>query len=252
MLQEKGKYSIRIVAQHRPSNILTPYPTLAEEKELFSRDHTRDQTLAPTYLDFAIDQTVMLNRNIATSLGLNNGSMGTIVAFGFHQNNATKTQTIQPFPEIGKMYLLHPNRYTPIVFVRFNKLTTTDNTYSAMRNISNVIPIVAEAHRKSFRVNGKNYYRWQLPLQPAAAITTHKAQSMTAKHGAVLIPSPPGIDPFARSLAYVQISRVTRISNDNLLLLHPLQQRHFNHPRHEKERKQVKDEYIRLEQKYIK
>ena len=37
----------------------------------------------------------------------------------------------------------------------------------------------------SVPVNNKHYYRWQLPLAPSAAITTHKAQGITATYGVV-------------------------------------------------------------------
>ena len=31
----------------------------------------------------------------------------------------------------------------------------------------------------------KKYYRWQLPMEPAYAITTHKMEGATAKFGAL-------------------------------------------------------------------
>ena len=68
-----------------------------------------------------------------------------------------------------------------------------------------------EASRETFKVGNVNYYRWQLPLTPAAAITAHKAQGITAKYGVVYKPTffsgSPKAKPHTRGLEYVAISR---------------------------------------------
>ena len=66
--------------------------------------------------------------------------------------------------------------------------------------------------------------RWQLPLEPAYAITTHKMQGATAKFGAVIEPSQ--TKPFARGLDYVAASRPTELKK--LFLLGPLTHNQFN------------------------
>ena len=86
-----------------------------------------------------------------------------------------------------------------------------------------------ESNRETFKVDSINYYRWQLPLTPAAAITTHKSQGITAKDGVVYEPSAlltKSSKPHTRGLEYVAISRCPDISK--LFLLKPLKAEHFN------------------------
>ena len=65
----------------------------------------------------------------------------------------------------------------------------------------NIIPLVAVTSPEE-KYN-KYYHRWQLPLEPAFACTTHKMQEVTASNGAVIQPS---INkPFARGLDYVPL-----------------------------------------------
>ena len=52
-------------------------------------------------------------------------------------------------------------------------------------------------------------------VEPAFACTAHKMQGATAKHGAVVEPSPN--KPFARGLDYVTVSRPTEFTNPTLL-----------------------------------
>ena len=82
--------------------------------------------------------------------------------------------------------------------------------------------------------------RWQLPLEPAYAITTHKMQGATAKFGAVIEPSQ--TKPFARGLDYVAASRPTELKK--LFLLGPLTHNQFN--AFPSERNDITLEYDRL------
>ena len=86
----------------------------------------------------------------------------------------------------------------------------------------------------------KHYHRWQIPLAPAFACTTHKMQGATAKHGAVIEPS--ANKPFARGLDYVAASRPTELHK--LILLSPLTEVHFNS--FPQERHSIRQEYDRL------
>ena len=61
----------------------------------------------------------------------------------------------------------------------------------------------------------KHYHRWQIPLEPAFASTTHKMQGTGAKFGAVIDPSEN--EPFARGLDYVAATRPTELANLTLL-----------------------------------
>ena len=112
--------------------------------------------------------------------------------------------------------------------------------YSIGTEGTNVIPFVAVCSEEE-KYN-KNYHRWQIPLEPSFACTTHKMQGSTAKFGAVVEPSKG--KPFARGLDYVAPSRPTELAK--LILLRPLTEAHFN--AFPQERHAIKDEYIRLRQ----
>ena len=86
----------------------------------------------------------------------------------------------------------------------------------------------------------KHYHRWQIPLEPAFACTTHKMQGATVKFGAVIQPS--AKKPFARGLDYVAASRPTELAN--LSLLAPLTVDQFS--AFPQERHNIREEYNRL------
>ena len=115
-----------------------------------------------------------------------------------------------------------------------------DNTIgsSISKSIPDIIPFVGVC-RETDKYN-KNYHRWQLPLEPAFACTTHKMQGTTAKYGAVIEPS--SGTPFARGLDYVAPSRPTELAK--LFLLAPLTDRHFTS--FPGQRHDIKNEYNRL------
>lgn len=85
--------------------------------------------------------------------------------------------------------------------------------YSISTTIQNVKSFVAVT--TGDYIYGKQYHRWQIPLEPAFASTTHKVQGTTAMFGAVIDPSEK--KPFALGLDYVAASRPTELVN---FLLH--------------------------------
>ena len=229
-LQNSGKAAIRVIAHHTPTSTNIPMPTNDESKLLFSLTPERNNTIkTPTYIDLCIGSNVMLTKNIATEIGLTNGTMGKVVAFGFSDKTITlKTKFIQP----RDFHTIDPNKNpSPIVFVQFKSLSThVKDTVIDGKKYSNVIPITMtkdEYHR--LRVGNITYYRWQLPLTPAAALNTHKVQGITAENGIVYKPTYDR-KPWARALEYVAISRCTSISGNKLILLKPLKIDHFTSP----------------------
>ena len=110
--------------------------------------------------------------------------------------------------------------------------------YSISRTIPNIIPFVAITTVDD--KYSKNYHRWQIPLEPAFASTTHKMQGATAKFGAVIEPS--AKKPFARGLDYVATSRPTELAK--LTLLAPLTVKQFS--AFPQERHSIRQEYNRL------
>ena len=125
-------------------------------------------------------------------------------------------------------------REIPTVFVKMD----TPIGYSISSTIASVIPFVATTSVDD--LYNKHYHRWQIPLAPAFACTTHKMQGATAKHGAVIEPS--ANKPFARGLDYVAASRPTELHK--LILLSPLTEVHFNS--FPQERHSIRQEYDRL------
>ena len=58
------------------------------------------------------------------------------------------------------------------------------STTQQIQNIQNVIPFVAITTEDDIYV--QHYHRWQIPIEPAFASTTHKMRGTTAKFGAVI------------------------------------------------------------------
>jgi hypothetical protein len=161
------------------------------------------------------------------NLGIYNGSKGTVIGFAFCG--------IPPTDHIPTPSHFHtmPEREIPTVLVKMDIAIG----YSVSKDIENIIPFVAICSADKY---GKNYHRWQLPLEPAFACTTHKMQGTTAKHGAVILPS--ANKPFARGLDYVAPSRPTELKK--LFLLRPLTTAHFTS--HKQEIIAIDQEYARL------
>ena len=70
--------------------------------------------------------------------------------------------------------------------------TTTKSSATIIDGTSydNVIPIcVAKDGYNVLRVGNIKYYRWQLPLIPAAALNTHKVQGLGAANDIVYEPT---------------------------------------------------------------
>ena len=110
--------------------------------------------------------------------------------------------------------------------------------YSISRAIPNIIPFVAITTVDD--KYSKNYHRWQIPLEPVFASTTHKMQGATAKFGAAIEPS--AKKSFARGLDYVATSRSTELAI--LTLLAPLTVNQFS--AFPQKRHSIRQDYDRL------
>ena len=244
LLKNNGNAAIRFIAHHTPTSTNIPMPSNEESKLLFSLTTERNKTIkTPTYIDLCIGSNVMLTKNIVTEIGLTNGTMGKVIAFGFSDKISTSNvKFIQP----KDFHTVDPNKNpSPIVFVQFNSLQIdVKGTVIDGEKYNKVIPITIEKdeyHR--LRIGNITYYRWQLPLIPAAALNTHKVQGMTADNGIVYKPTY-NRRPWARALEYVAINRCTSISDNKLILLKPLKSDHFTSPPQEYEWIQESYEYF--------
>ena len=140
-----------------------------------------------------------------------------------------------------KDFHLEIEREIPVVFVEMD--TPLKGNYSVSSR-PNVIPFVATCDPQTYY--GKDYLRWQLPLIAATAVTSHKSQGTTAYYG--LVYEPGTTQGHARSMAYVALSRAPEI--EKVTLLGPLLAKQFTS--YENERNQIRLEYIRLNQKFVK
>jgi hypothetical protein len=118
-------------------------------------------------------------------------------------------------PQVNTSHTLN-DREIPIIFVRMD----VDIGYTVDKHIPNVIPFSAIAD--TIMIN-KSYFRMFMPLIPAQATTTHKAQGTTALNGVVAFPSVG--TPWARGLEYVMCTRQTML--EHLILITPLRAEYF-------------------------
>jgi hypothetical protein len=153
-------------------------------------------------LDLCVGSRVMTNKNLATELGVVNGSFGTVVGFLCSEPQANVTV---PHPHVQ-----FPNYETveeaiqhcppiPIVLIQFDDLPK--DTPSYYKNKKNVIPIGPSTANLLAGVQ-----RHQVPLELAWCTTIHKAQGSTVDNVVCLL------EPFhARGLLYVASSRVRNV-----------------------------------------
>jgi hypothetical protein len=164
--------------------------------------------------------------------GVYNGAKGTVIGFAF-----TGPVPLDPHPPHSTFHTM-PLREIPTVFVRMDRPIGYSISKVDSNDNGDIVPFVAVC--KSDDKYCTHYHRWQLPLEPAFACTTHKMQGTTATYGAVIEPSKG--KPFSRGIDYVAASRPTILQN--LFLLSPLTDRHFN--AWPEERAEVRKEYARL------
>ena len=188
----------------------------------------------PTYIDLCVGSMIMLTSNIGTEIGLTNGTIGEIVAFGFEGNSEIYTESVEP----SDFYKIKSCN-SPVVFVKFPTMTIND---SAIVGIEKVVPITLQRNKyETFKAGGAKYFRWQMPFIPAFALNTHKVQGLTAHDGVVYKPTPSNQSPFTRSLEYVAISRCPSVKK--LILLKPLKSSHFRPTGREHEFNMIENAY---------
>jgi hypothetical protein len=217
----------RIISQFKTATDLEPNPSQTMKQQLYNKFNPKK----PNYIDLAIGTRVLVPTNLATQIGIFNGTKGTVVGFGF---TGTAPEDTLPY---SKSFHLLSNREIPIVFVRMD----IDIGYSVDKE-KNVLPFTM---RKDDGKILKKYYRWYMPLLPAQATTTHKAQGTTAHQGVVAFPTEGNI--FARGLEYVMCTRQTML--DKLFLIRPLKHEHFQAK--QKEKHQIDTEYSRLRTAFL-
>lgn len=172
-LVEKGKGITRTFCSNDGVSESSSVEAPSDDERLPDSVVTQLEEMAPKELQLRVGVRVMLRRNIDNKLY--NGRCGTVVGFGGGSD--------------------------PSVIVQFDVNTSS----SESSNETIVKPFV---HK--LIINGKEtkYYRKQIPLCPAAAMTIHKCQGMTLDEVALDLRR--GV--FQESQLYVALSRVRRLS----------------------------------------
>jgi hypothetical protein len=234
-----GSPGFRLFARHSLGNNGGIYDSAINER-LFQKKSWKNGDIShQPYVDLCIGMPVICCQNLAVSLGIFNGSYGVVVGFGFYGNFYPVDQATPALADAHKLV----NRQLPVVFVRLEKYSGP----AMWEHDPKVVPFTEYCDTKaSFQVNGTSYMRHFMPLQAAAAITTTKSQSLTAKDGVVYDVrsrgEKGGARIFARGLAYVGISRATDLAK--LWLLNEIDDGFFN--THDDEREEISQEYARL------
>lgn len=226
---------VKIIARHAPKDHTVPAldPAIREilYKSFGDRSGSRG-VLMVSYMNLFVGTRVRLIRNLFVEGGLYNGAMGTVWGFMYrgpqpvHIAGAAKKR----FSEMDDF-----EREIPIVLVQMDG--NDDDYPSCSPTVPRLIPI---CEMQSHLLVDRKYKRYQLPILPAHARTSHSVQGYTARDGVVVAP---GSRFFAGD--YTAISRAT--DKEKVLLLSPLIPEYFNCTKsHRDYQILVEQEYFRL------
>ena len=167
----------------------------------------------PRELQLYIGMPVMVTNNIATELGITNGTVGKIRSIHFKNGEVVTGDT-------GYHQLEHPLDYV-IVELEGISMRALDGLPA------NHVPIYArkEGFEVRFPEEKKkvNVNRSHLPLVPQFSCTAHKSQGQTLKKAIVdLVPVYGKADAVGIEFAYVPLSRVKRLVDLTILKPFPL------------------------------
>lgn len=183
----------------------------------------------PGYLPLVPGMPVLLTENIATELGLSNGTRGIFRQLVYEESSAGLAFESNYFPKRTK-YIMQP-KYALVEFPSCKLESDLADLESKIIPISiseqtflfgvkelldeNVIKL-AKINKKATKISIK---RRALPLIPAYSMTTHKSQGQTLGKVIVDLVMPPG--PTEVASVYVPLSRVKRL--DDLLIIRPFE-----------------------------
>eukprot|EP01034_Spumella_vulgaris_P024787 gene24787-31165_t len=240
-LQNQGRVVTRLVAAYRGAKLKDGPPDLATRQALAGYDQA--PSLAPHYIDVCVGTRVRLTADVAPSLGLCVGVMGTVC--GLLYGGEGPDANVDRVPSGAQWYDGEEDILEqPVVLVRIdgNDITVP---YSCSSEVSRLIPIVPVKNYHVMTVYGVRYHRYQYPFLPAHGRTV---MSLTG-----LMPSQPiVVDDMMHAkhamfaLNYVAVSRATNI--ESLRFLAPIKSSHFNDP--SDYRTEIRQEYSRLSALY--
>ena len=183
----------------------------------------------PGYLPLVLGMSVQLTENIATELGLSNGTCGIFRQLVYGESSTGVVFEDNNFPKSTK-YIMQPK----FALVEFPSCTL-ESELDELR--STVIPVsiseqaflfdgkqlltenverVAKINKSTTKISIK---RRALPLIPDYSMITHKSQGQTLGKVIIDLVMPPG--PIEVALVYVPLSRVKRL--EDLLVVLPFE-----------------------------
>lgn len=183
----------------------------------------------PGYLPLVPGMPVLLTENVATELGLSNGTRGIFHQLVYEESSVDVQFEDQTFPANTK-FITQP-KYALVEFpsckldselaelqTKIVPIAISDQTF-----LFDVKELLAQNVAKAAKINKKitkiSIKRKALPLIPAYSMTTHKSQGQTLSKIIIDLVMPPG--PVEVASVYVPLSRVKRL--DDLLIVRPFE-----------------------------
>ncbi|CAF2058057.1 unnamed protein product [Rotaria magnacalcarata] len=183
----------------------------------------------PGYLPLVPGMPVLLTENVATELGLSNGTRGIFHQLVYEESSADIQFQDKNFPTNTK-FITQP-KYALVEFpnckldselaelqAKIIPIPISEQTF-----LFDVKELLAENVANAAKINKKttkiSIKRKALPLIPAYSMTTHKSQGQTLGKIIIDLVMPPGSVEVAS--VYVSLSRVKRL--DDLLIIRPFE-----------------------------
>ena len=181
----------------------------------------------PGYLPLVPGMPVLLTENIATELGLSNGTRGIFRQLVYEENSDQVPLDETVFSKHTK-FVVYP-KYALVEFTNCKLETELQELESKIIPIAvteqtflfEIKELLNETSLNTAKINNRvtkiSIKRKALPLIPAYSLTTHKCQGQTIPKIIVDLATPPGHIEVAS--IYVSLSRVKRLND--LLILRP-------------------------------
>ena len=183
----------------------------------------------PGYLPLVPGMPVLLTENLATELGLSNGTRGIFRQLVYEDSSDNILLEETMFPKNTK-FITQP-KYALVEFLSCKLESSLDklerklvpiavSEQTFLFDIKDLLPAnVSKAAKNTKRSTKISVKRKALPLIPAYRITTHKSQDQTLHKIIIDLVMPPG--PIEVASTYVPLSRVKRL--DDLVILRPFE-----------------------------